>query len=1009
MGLRDIIRSVLQHDETVEPGSGFQVTVDSDGVNAIAGPDEYQAIVAGTGAPLATAQLILLRMLAEQGLADEIPRGFQIGSRSATALDGEAAELLALPPRYAGRFTTAITSHTANTRFAVRVSGEVDGVETPVRLKGPVMRIAGAEFLATPAQAAALDAVARHSELEPAARTEAVNTSLVASLQRAATEGMDIDLAHFTTGGWTTAVPEAVGITATRTDEGGLILSPAVAGLDAAAAESRWHQVRGRSSGVLRIGKGLIVLEERSMAAVEEVLTNRAVAPEDVEAFLKTPSAFLDAALVDLDIGFSVRVEGIGRIEHVDFGEGSSSNLDWFASDTLPKLADVLVHLLRTPDDVARFERQYEAAKVQGADCLRFDAELIDIADPGAVKTALESATDRIENGRSDVAPVAKRAAASEPTEKVGFLLHEADRVETALADRAREAALPHTPDYSGLLRQPFPHQREGIEWMLRLMTAARGEDHDQMYRLQGALLADDMGLGKTFMTLVAIAELARAVEDDGRPAKPVLVVAPLSLIENWEDEVAKTFASSPFSEIVALQSGRDLRRFRRSGSGRETAQAVAAIDDSGRVKDGELRISLKVGPQAGAERLDKPGRLVLATYETLRDYQFSLSQIDWGVVVFDEAQALKNPDSMRTRAAKAIKADFKLLATGTPVENSLGEFWCLVDTAQPGLLGDWTDFRERYIVPAQDAEPTESDALRARLGRELREAVGAFMLRREKEDHLDGLPPKYLHTALAAPAGALIVKDPALARSMPAAQRAAYEGHLQRLHSASGEGSEAALAVLMALRLASLHPELGVRGARPSIPVDADVARRQLGDSAKLTVTMDVLRDIQARGEKAIVFAMSKDLQMLLALWLQFELGVMPHVINGDTAATSGGRSQSRKELIADFENADGFNVIVMSPIAAGVGLTVVGANHVIHLERHWNPAKEAQATDRVYRIGQTRDVHVHLPAATHPDFDSFDVLLDRLLASKLLVRDAVMAPGVVSEAEMFAAFGGR
>ncbi|WP_062385079.1 DEAD/DEAH box helicase [Demequina iriomotensis] len=1009
MGLRDIIRSVLQQDESVEPGIGFQVSTDSDGINVVTGPDQFERIDRGEGSPLATAQLILMRMLVEQGLADEIPRGFQIDAVHAAALDGEAAALLDLPPRYAGRVTTTITGHTASTRFAVAASGEVDGVSGRIRLSGPTMRIAGADFLASPVELAALRAIDAHAELAEADRTETANAMLVASLQRAAAEGMDIDLAHFTRGGWTTSVPGEVGISAAQTADGGLVLSPALAGLRVDEAESRWHQVSGRSSGVLRVGKGLIVLEERSMTAVHEVLRNRTIAPEEVEAFLRTPSAFLDAALVNLELGFSVRVEGIGRIEHMDFGDGTASNLDWFASDSLPKLPQVLVDLLKTPDDVARFERQLEAAKVQGADAVRFDAELIDIGDPAAVTAALEKARDRIVNGAPDDAPVAKRALAPEPTEKVGFLLREADRVETGLPDRAREASLPHSPDYSGLLRQPFPHQREGIEWMLRLMSASRTEDRDQLYRLQGALLADDMGLGKTYMTLVAISEVARAVENAGTAAKPALVVAPLSLIENWEDEVSKTFASSPFTEIVALQSGRDLRRFRRSGSGRETAQAVTAIDAGGRVKDGELRISLKVGADARAERLDKPGRLVLATYETLRDYQFSLSQIDWGVVVFDEAQALKNPDSMRTRAAKAMKADFKLLATGTPVENSLGEFWCLVDTAQPGLLGDWSDFRERYIVPAQEAEGVEADAVRARLGRELREAVGPFMLRREKEDHLEGLPPKYLHTALAAPAGARVINDPTLARTMPPAQRDAYEAHLHRLRSATGEGGTAALAVLLALRLASLHPELGAHGARPSIPTDARDAERQWRASAKLAVTMDVLRDIQARGEKVIVFAMSKDLQLLLALWLKFELGVRPHVINGDTAASSGGRSQSRKELIADFEAREGFNVIIMSPIAAGVGLTVVGANHVIHLERHWNPAKEAQATDRVYRIGQTRDVHVHLPAATHPDLDSFDVLLDRLLASKVLVRDAVMAPGVVSEAEMFAAFGGR
>lgn len=97
----------------------------------------------------------------------------------------------------------------------------------------------------------------------------------------------------------------------------------------------------------------------------------------------------------------------------------------------------------------------------------------------------------------------------------------------------------------------------------------------------------------------------------------------------------------------------------------------------------------------------------------------------------------------------------------------------------------------------------------------------------------------------------------------------------------------------------------------------------------------------------------------------------------------------------------------MIMSPVAAGVGLTVVGANHVVHLERHWNPAKEAQASDRVYRIGQKKDVHIHLPAVLHPQFDSFDVHLDRLLRGKLMLKDAVVTPEVVSEGEIIRSMG--
>ena len=130
--------------------------------------------------------------------------------------------------------------------------------------------------------------------------------------------------------------------------------------------------------------------------------------------------------------------------------------------------------------------------------------------------------------------------------------------------------------------------------------------------------------------------------------------------------------------------------------------------------------------------------------------------------------------------------------------------------------------------------------------------------------------------------------------------------------------------------------------------------------------------------------------------------------IINGDTAAVAKKVDiLTRKQLITAFEAKQGFNLIIMSPVAAGVGLTVVGANHVVHLERHWNPAKEAQASDRVYRIGQTKEVHIHLPAVLHPQYDSFDVHLDRLLRGKLMLKDAVVTPEPVSENEMIQSLG--
>ena len=178
--------------------------------------------------------------------------------------------------------------------------------------------------------------------------------------------------------------------------------------------------------------------------------------------------------------------------------------------------------------------------------------------------------------------------------------------------------------------------------------------------------------------------------------------------------------------------------------------------------------------------------------------------------------------------------------------------------------------------------------------------------------------------------------------------------------------------------------------------------------ESGKLQAVLSRMDQIRQRGEKVILFMMTKQLQRLMKQWLDLLYSLDIAIINGDTkAVATKAEDMTRKRLIQAFEARPGFNVLIMSPIAAGVGLTVVGANHVIHVERHWNPAKEAQATDRVYRIGQTRDVHIHLPILLHPQHDSFDVNLDRLLRNKIILKDAVVTTESVSEQEIAKTLG--
>ncbi|MGL4751101.1 MAG: DEAD/DEAH box helicase, partial [Aeromonadaceae bacterium] len=593
--------------------------------------------------------------------------------------------------------------------------------------------------------------------------------------------------------------------------------------------------------------------------------------------------------------------------------------------------------------------------------------------------------------------------------ERVAVILKEADAIHTTLLNKTNFATLPASPDWSRYARTPFSHQQEGIEWMLKLLNVALHEDPEDLYRLQGGLLADDMGLGKTYMTLVTIGEYLHRQRSLGQAEKPILVVAPLSLLENWEDEVAKTYNSVPFRDQVVLQAGRDLGRFRIRGAERESVQLASLADESGMLDEQSIRYALAIGPEAGIHRLDMDRRLVLTTYQTLRDYQFSLCRIDWGMVIFDEAQNIKNPNALQTRAAKGLKADFKLLATGTPVENSLGDFWCLLDTAQPGLLGSWQHYRDSWIKPILNAEEQERDLIRIQIGEQLRRTVGTFMLRRVKEEQLKGLPSKTICSGVQQADSQLQRYHPELSRVMSGLQLQAYDAVLDEYSSrrASDENMQgAALAALSRLRSISLHPRLDDEAALYS--QDAKQARQYMQESGKLTIVLQLLEQIRSQNEKVILFMMTKRLQRVLKLWLDQIYGLDIAIINGDTkAVASKVEDLTRKKLISQFEAQAGFNVIIMSPVAAGVGLTVVSANHVIHLERHWNPAKEAQASDRVYRIGQQKPVFIHLPTLTHPRFDAFDVHLDRLLRGKLMLKDAVVTPEAVSEREMTSAMG--
>lgn len=490
-------------------------------------------------------------------------------------------------------------------------------------------------------------------------------------------------------------------------------------------------------------------------------------------------------------------------------------------------------------------------------------------------------------------------------------------------------------------------HQAEGLTWLGRSLLSGH----------PGALLADDMGLGKTLQAIAFMGWLQDEVAAGRRDAAPFLIVAPTGLLGTWRDEIDKHLDDPRLGSLVPAFGG-NLKLLREEDS-------FSARD----VDTGKASLDAAVWRDAG---------IVLTTYETLRDYHFSFARTRFGLIIYDEIQKLKNPGSQMTRAAKTLNAEFTLGMTGTPVENRLQDLWSIMDVVAPGLLGSSRDFEKKH--------PPEDRAALARLKAKLTEPAGQhppYMLRRLKSEVLEGMPTKTIH---------------ALEAQMPPIQANAYRDLVIRAAAAGSAGTlgkGGMLTTLAGMRGVSLHP-LDPRQAPP----DLDAYAR---DSARLSETLIVLSRIAKAREKALIFVEDLAMQERLAGLIQqrFDLPVRPMRINGTVPG------HRRQALVETFQQATNrFDVMILSPKAGGVGLTLTAANHVIHLSRWWNPAVEDQATDRVFRIGQTRDVHVYLPLAVHPDPDlgpsSFDIRLNALMERKRkLTRDLFLPPDA-SEGEL-------
>jgi hypothetical protein len=413
-------------------------------------------------------------------------------------------------------------------------------------------------------------------------------------------------------------------------------------------------------------------------------------------------------------------------------------------------------------------------------------------------------------------------------------------------------------------------YQLAGFRWLARLSHWG-----------VGACLADDMGLGKTLQALAVM--LTRAAEG------PSLVVAPTSVCMNWECEAAR-FA--PALHIVTLGSGaRD-----------ETVRNLKSFD------------------------------MLLVSYGLLQQEEVAgmLSKVHFTTVVLDEAQAIKNLATKRSKAAMELDADFRLITTGTPIENHLGELWNLFQFINPGFLGSLKEFTATFAVPIEKHQDRDTR-------RRLKRLLQPFILRRTKNQVLEELPQR---------------TDILMQVDLSPEELAFYEALRRKALETldAGDGSQkgfqlAILAEIMKLRRACCNPKL--------VAPDMELP------SAKLAVFGEIVDELLENGHKALVFSQFTGHLAIIREYVAQRAIVYQYL---DGATPQG----ERKKRVEAFQGGDG-ELFLISLKAGGLGLNLTAADYVIHMDPWWNPAVEDQASDRAHRIGQTRPVTVYSLVARH------------------------------------------
>ena len=441
------------------------------------------------------------------------------------------------------------------------------------------------------------------------------------------------------------------------------------------------------------------------------------------------------------------------------------------------------------------------------------------------------------------------------------------------------------------------PYQQTGLKWLWTNVSKGFG-----------ACMADDMGLGKTIQVISLILKM----KEDNKLNKPVLVICPTTLMGNWMKEL-QTFA--PTLDAVIYH---------------------------------------------GAERkLDIKHDIILTTYAIMRIDVEELKKNEWGMIIVDEAQNIKNPDTAQTLAIKMLKSDIKIAMTGTPVENRLTELWSIFDFINHGYLGSLREFQKSYAIPIERFKENSRAA-------KLKMSVSPFVLRRLKTDKkvISDLPEK------------MVINDYCyLSKTQAVLYEKTLNEMMEKISGFTGINRRGNIFKLItALKQICNHPYQFLKGG--------EINKEMSGKMEKCISTVQSILD---NDEKTLIFTQYKEMGDILCKIIADECNTEPLFFHGSLTVPQ------REDLINRFQNDKDAKVMVLSLKAGGTGLNLTSATNVIHYDLWWNPAVEDQATDRTYRIGQDKNVMVHRMIT----LGTFEEKIDEMLKSKKELADLAVYEG--------------